>query len=267
MYKRQELLGARYAAVTVSVLALVTIIAFETMAVSTAMPKVTQDLGAGAAYGLAFSLMFTGQLLGIALAGALAALRGPVLTLWSGATLFAIGSCVAGLAMDFAVLLLGRLVAGIGAGLALVAIYVVIGAAYQMCIRDRGLGATDPVPDAALGLRRARAATAIMLALPGSAYLYQGEELGLPEHTSLPDELRQDPTWVRTDHGAYGRDGCRVPMPWAGDAPAYGFNTTGASWLPQPAAYGALAVDRQQGVPGSTYELYRTCLLYTSRCV
>ncbi|MCA0436610.1 MAG: glycoside hydrolase family 13 protein [Actinobacteria bacterium] len=124
----------------------------------------------------------------------------------------------------------------------------------------QGLGATDPVPDAALGLRRARAATAIMLALPGSAYLYQGEELGLPEHTSLPDELRQDPTWVRTDHGAYGRDGCRVPMPWAGDAPAYGFNTTGASWLPQPAAYGALAVDRQQGVPGSTYELYRTLL-------
>ncbi|MCO5310461.1 MAG: MFS transporter [Austwickia sp.] len=135
--RRGELLGARYAAVTVSVLALVTIIAFETMAVSTAMPKVTQDLGAGAAYGLAFSLMFTGQLLGIALAGALAALRGPVLTLWSGATLFAIGSCVAGLAMDFAVLLLGRLVAGIGAGLALVAIYVVIGAAYPIAVRPR----------------------------------------------------------------------------------------------------------------------------------
>jgi alpha-glucosidase len=123
-----------------------------------------------------------------------------------------------------------------------------------------GVGATDRQPDAALGLRRARAATTIMLALPGSAYLYQGEELGLPEHTSLPDELRQDPTWLRTGQQEYGRDGCRVPMPWEAQAPAYGFNATGATWLPQPATYGELAVDRQREVPGSTYELYRALL-------
>jgi MFS family permease len=128
-------MGGRYAAVTASVLSLVTIIAFETMAVSTAMPRVTQDLGAGTAYGLAFSLMFTGQLLGIALAGALAALRGPVATLWAGATLFALGSLTAGLATGFSVLLAGRLVAGVGAGLCLVAIYVMIGAAYPRRLR------------------------------------------------------------------------------------------------------------------------------------
>ena len=70
-----------------------------------------------------------------------------------------------------------------------------------------GVGADDPQPDAALGLRRARAATLVMLALPGSAYVYQGEELGLPEHTSMPDDARQDPTWLRSQHR--GRDGCR----------------------------------------------------------
>ena len=123
-----------------------------------------------------------------------------------------------------------------------------------------GIGPSDPQPDAALGLRRARAATAIMLSLPGSAYLYQGEELGLPDHTSLPDEVRADPTWVRTGHTEYGRDGCRIPMPWAATEPAYGFNATGATWLPQPSTYGALALDTQRGVAGSTYELYRALL-------
>lgn len=120
-----------------------------------------------------------------------------------------------------------------------------------------GIGPRDPQPDAALGLRRARAATALMLALPGSAYLYQGEELGLPEHTTLPDDVRQDPTWFRHGGEVAGRDGCRVPIPWEGDAPAYGFSPTGESWLPQPPAYGELAVDRQTGVEGSTLELYR----------
>jgi alpha-glucosidase len=123
-----------------------------------------------------------------------------------------------------------------------------------------GIGIGDPQPDAALGLRRARAATTVMLALPGSAYLYQGEELGLPEATELPDDVRQDPTWEHTNHEVRGRDGCRVPVPWQGDAPAYGFNETGNAWLPQPASYGDLAVDRQQGVPGSTLELYRELL-------
>ena len=90
-----------------------------------------------------------------------------------------------------------------------------------------GIGIGDPQPDEALGLRRARAATLLMLALPGSAYLYQGEELGLPEHTTLPDDVRQDPTWVRSGHTNRGRDGCRVPVPWTaadGRGPSYGFN-------------------------------------------
>ncbi len=123
-----------------------------------------------------------------------------------------------------------------------------------------GIGADDPQPDADVGLRRARAATTVMLALPGSAYIYQGEELGLPDATELPDEVRQDPTWEKSGHTSRGRDGCRVPMPWEGDAPAYGFSATGASWLPQPEVYGELAVDRQTGMEGSTLELYRTLL-------
>ncbi|MFJ8581282.1 glycoside hydrolase family 13 protein [Micromonospora sp. NPDC093277] len=126
--------------------------------------------------------------------------------------------------------------------------------------RPNGIGIGDPQPDAALGLRRARAATLLMLGLPGSAYLYQGEELGLPEHTTLPDETRQDPTWERSGHTERGRDGCRVPIPWEADAPSYGFGPTDASWLPQPPIWTEYALDRQRGVPGSTYELYRTAL-------
>lgn len=123
-----------------------------------------------------------------------------------------------------------------------------------------GIGADDPQPDVALGLRRARAATTVMLALPGSAYLYQGEELGLPEHTTLPDQLRQDPTWERSGHTERGRDGCRVPMPWEHDAPSLGFGPSDQTWLPQPGAYADLAVDLQDGVDGSTLELYRALL-------
>lgn len=123
-----------------------------------------------------------------------------------------------------------------------------------------GIGADDPQPDAALGLRRARAATLLMLGLPGSAYLYQGEELGLPDHTALPDEVRQDPSFFRTGGAEPGRDGCRVPLPWTGGAPGNGFGPSGKTWLPQPDVYAELAADRQYGVPGSTYELYRTAL-------
>ncbi|SCG37693.1 alpha-glucosidase [Micromonospora echinaurantiaca] len=126
--------------------------------------------------------------------------------------------------------------------------------------RPNGIGIGDPQPDAALGLRRARAATLLMLALPGSAYLYQGEELGLPEHTTMPDEARQDPTWERSGHTQRGRDGCRVPIPWEADAPSYGFGPTDASWLPQPPTWAEYALDRQRGVTGSTYELYRSAL-------
>ncbi|WP_275002806.1 glycoside hydrolase family 13 protein [Promicromonospora iranensis] len=123
-----------------------------------------------------------------------------------------------------------------------------------------GIAATDPQPDAELGLRRARAATLLMLALPGSAYLYQGEELGLPDHTALPAEVRQDPSFFRTDGAEPGRDGCRVPLPWVGGAPGNGFGPTGKTWLPQPGVYADLAADRQYGVKGSTYEMYRTAL-------
>jgi len=88
--------------------------------------------------------------------------------------------------------------------------------------RLHGIGPDDPQPDVGLGLRRARAATLQMLALPGSAYLYQGEELGLPEHTTMPHEHRQDPARPRSGHTVVGRDGCRVPIPWEADAPSYG---------------------------------------------
>ena len=116
----------------------------------------------------------------------------------------------------------------------------------------------EEIPDAQLGLLRARAATLLMLSLPGSAYLYQGEELGLPEVADIPDELREDPSHKRA--GVPGRDGCRVPLPWTGDAPAFGFSPTGESWLPQPEVFGELAVDRQTGVEGSTLEMYRRAL-------
>ncbi|WP_345764956.1 glycoside hydrolase family 13 protein [Diaminobutyricibacter sp. McL0608] len=124
----------------------------------------------------------------------------------------------------------------------------------------RGIGAHEEQPDAALGLSRARAATLFVLALPGSAYIYEGEELGLPEHTTLPDDVRQDPSFARTGGAETGRDGARVPIPWVADAPAYGFSPTGATWLPQPPAFAALAADRQEGVEGSTLELYRAAL-------
>jgi alpha-glucosidase len=124
-----------------------------------------------------------------------------------------------------------------------------------------GIGPKSPgKPDRALGLRRARAATSLMLALPGSSYIYQGEELGLPEDMELPDAARQDPTWFRTNGEKYGRDGCRVPIPWEADKPAYGFNATGNSWLPQPKDWAPYARDSQAGIPGSTLELYRSAL-------
>ncbi|WP_377643640.1 alpha-amylase family glycosyl hydrolase [Oryzobacter terrae] len=130
----------------------------------------------------------------------------------------------------------------------------------QSLPRPNGIREDDPQPDAALGLRRARAATALMLALPGGAYLYQGEELGLPEHTTMPDEFRQDPTFHHTKGTVTGRDGCRVPMPWARDEPSLGFGPGDRPWLPQPDAYAGLAVDQQEGVEGSTLELYRRLL-------
>ena len=111
----------------------------------------------------------------------------------------------------------------------------------------------------ATGARRARAAALLMLSLPGGAYVYQGEELGLPEVTDLPAELRQDPTFFRTQGADPGRDGCRVPLPWSGTAPPYGFGP-GKAWLPQPPSWSELTVDRQTGDPASMVSLYREAL-------
>ncbi|MEN2741680.1 glycoside hydrolase family 13 protein [Microbacterium sp. X-17] len=125
------------------------------------------------------------------------------------------------------------------------------------------LEADYETPDPVLGLRRARAATTLMLALPGSAYLYYGEELGLPEVLDLPADARQDPTFARTNGAVIGRDGARVPMPWNPEPPAYGFSSdhpTHAPWLPQPTTYAHLAASTQTGDPESTLELYRTLL-------
>ncbi|WP_435272170.1 glycoside hydrolase family 13 protein [Streptomyces parvulus] len=113
--------------------------------------------------------------------------------------------------------------------------------------------------DRALGLRRARAATLLMLALPGSAYVYQGEELGLPDVVDLPDEVRQDPAYFRGAGQDGFRDGCRVPIPWTRAGSSYGFGD-GGSWLPQPAGWGELSVEAQTGDPDSTLELYRAAL-------
>ncbi|MFI9343304.1 glycoside hydrolase family 13 protein [Streptomyces sp. NPDC052773] len=120
-------------------------------------------------------------------------------------------------------------------------------------------GGHAPAVDTAAGLRRARAATLLMLALPGSSYLYQGEELGLPEVADLPTAVLQDPIWEQTGHVRKGRDGCRVPLPWTTTGPSYGFGPGGA-WLPQPESFARYAVEAQDGVDGSTLELYRSAL-------
>jgi alpha-glucosidase len=120
--------------------------------------------------------------------------------------------------------------------------------------------AGDLPVDLALGTRRARAAALLTLALPGGAYVYQGEELGLPEVEDLPEELLQDPTWERSGHTDRGRDGARVPIPWSGDAPPYGFGSGPTTWLPQPADWAALTVEAETGDPASMLELYRSAL-------
>jgi alpha-glucosidase len=126
--------------------------------------------------------------------------------------------------------------------------------------RTRMAPLVDGERDLLRGLRRARAATLFTLALPGSMYIYQGEELGLPEVTDLADEVRQDPAWRRSGGTDGLRDGCRVPIPWSGDSPSFGFGPGAASWLPQPAEWADLSVDRGRGVDGSTLELYREAL-------
>jgi alpha-glucosidase len=114
-----------------------------------------------------------------------------------------------------------------------------------------------------LGTRRSRAAVLLLLALPGSAYIYQGEELGLYEVEDIPDELRQDPMFWQTSGANPGRDGCRVPLPWSGEEPPFAFSpgdATATPWLPQPAKWRSYTVAAQQGDPSSMLELYRNAL-------
>jgi len=114
----------------------------------------------------------------------------------------------------------------------------------------------------AVGRARARAAALLMLALPGSAYVYQGEELGLPEVLDIPVEFLVDPQGIQSGDPAKGRDGCRVPLPWSGTVPPYGFGPAGstASWLPAPASWSSLTIEAESGDPGSMLELYRSAL-------
>ncbi|MGC3954958.1 MAG: glycoside hydrolase family 13 protein [Propionicimonas sp.] len=124
-----------------------------------------------------------------------------------------------------------------------------------------GIGPTSPeLPDQEVGLRRARCATLLMLALPGSAYLYNGEELGLPEVVDIADSARQDPTWERSQHRRYGRDGCRVPLPWEAGSTSAGFSVSGTTWLPQPKGWHEFARDSQERRPDSTLNMYRLAL-------
>ncbi|CAM05432.1 alpha-glucosidase [Saccharopolyspora erythraea NRRL 2338] len=118
---------------------------------------------------------------------------------------------------------------------------------------------THPAPDLELGTRRARAAVLFTLGLPGSAYVYQGEELGLPEVADLPVEVLEDPKYERTNHKEKGRDGCRVPLPWTRDGVSAGFSTE-PGWLPQPEGWGERSVEAQEGDEESMLELYRTAL-------
>jgi alpha-glucosidase len=111
----------------------------------------------------------------------------------------------------------------------------------------------------AAGLDRARAMAMVMLALPGAAFVYNGEELGLP-NVELPDEVLQDPTWERSGHTERGRDGCRVPIPWAGDTSPFGFSVCPDTWLPLPADWAALTVEKQLADADSTLAFFRRAL-------
>ena len=117
--------------------------------------------------------------------------------------------------------------------------------------------------DLALGTKRARAAALLTMALPGSVYIYQGEELGLWEVQDIPDDLRQDPIWRRTHGADPGRDGSRVPLPWSGTEPPFGFSPPGAvrePWLPQPKEWRDLTVEAESASDDSMLRLYRDAL-------
>lgn len=123
-----------------------------------------------------------------------------------------------------------------------------------------GIGPEDEQPNLQLGQVRARAASLLMLGLPGGVYLYQGEELGLPDHTLMPHSFRQDPTYRRTNGSRIGRDGSRVPLPWSSGTAAAGFSRSGTTWLPQPADWDEYARDRQRKDAASTLSMYTAAL-------
>lgn len=118
--------------------------------------------------------------------------------------------------------------------------------------------------DLAIGTRRARAAALLIAALPGSLYIYQGDELGLPEVENLPLDAVRDPMFERNGRTAPGRDGCRVPLPWSAGAPHAGFGPADGAdpWLPQPEGWAHYAVDVQEADPGSMLTLYREMLAH-----
>jgi alpha-glucosidase len=109
------------------------------------------------------------------------------------------------------------------------------------------------------GLARARAMALVMLALPGTVFIYNGEELGLP-NVDLPDEVLQDPVWRRSGGAQRGRDGVRVPMPWSGSEPPFGFSSNAATWLPMPQEWASRTVERQLAEQDSTLTLFRRAL-------
>lgn len=125
---------------------------------------------------------------------------------------------------------------------------------------SQGIGLHDPLPDSDLGLVRALAMTSFLLGLPGSMYLYNGEELGLPEVLDLPDDARTDPTWFRTGGQTVGRDGCRVPLPWTTDPKGFGFSSNPNTWLPQPSWWGKYAVQIQRTNEASVLNFYKRAL-------
>ena len=100
----------------------------------------------------------------------------------------------------------------------------------------------------------------VMLALPGAVFIYNGEELGLPDVLDLPEEVLQDPTWERSGHTERGRDKCRVPIPWSGEDPPFGFSTSTHTWLPMPADWATLTVEKQQADADSTLSFFRRAL-------
>jgi alpha-glucosidase len=120
---------------------------------------------------------------------------------------------------------------------------------------------TTRLGDGSAGAARARALALIAHALPGAIYVYQGEELGLSD-VDVPDSARQDPVWFRSAGQQKGRDGGRVPLPWSGAEPPYGFTPRDdvALWLPQPTDWVPVTIAAQEVDPGSTLHLYRTSL-------